>query len=181
MGRCARWDRDTDAAVKLRAYTPADLDACVEVLRSSVPAYTLPQEVEDYAAWLARDAAPGGPGDLAGEPCEYLVGELGPEDAPAAAVGRIVCAGGVHYARTAPVAILCWGIVHADFHRRGLGSVLLRERLARVRARGCPEVVMDTTDAAVGFFLRHGFGVTSRQRDGYGAGVDRLELVYRFA
>ena len=148
-----------------RPYTPADKEACVAILHSSVPTYTLLEEVAEYAAWLDRACVPG-----AEDPCEYLVGAPAP-GAP------LVCAGGVAYAVTAPVAVLCWGIVRTDQHRRGIGSALLTTRLDRVRARGGVEsVLMNTTDAAVGFFLRHGFVVTGRVKDDYGPGVDRLDL-----
>lgn len=153
--------------MRFRPYAVADRAACVAVLATSVPAYTQPAEVDEYAAWLDRDVAPDGTAPR----CEYLVGERD---------GVVVCAGGVHYANTAPVAILCWGIVRADLHRTGIGTTLLTERLTRIRARGgIAEVLMDTTDAAVGFFLRHGFVVTGRKPDGYGPGVDRLDLALR--
>ena len=149
--------------MQLRPWTPADKAACLAVLCSSVPTFAQPHEVDEYAAWLDRACVRG-----AEDPCDYLVG---------ARDGAVVCAGGVAYARTAPIATLCWGIVHADLHRRGLGSALLRARLDAARARGGVErVVLDTTDAAVGFFLRHGFVVTGRVRDGYGGGVDRLDM-----
>lgn len=149
--------------MQIRPYTPADRDACVAVLETSVPRYTQPHELTEYAAWLDLACVRG-----AEDPCEYLVGERD---------GAVLCAGGVAYATTAPIATLCWGIVRADLHRRGLGSALLRARLDRVRARGGVErVLLDTTDAAVGFFLRHGFVVTGRVRDGYGPRVDRLDL-----
>jgi ribosomal protein S18 acetylase RimI-like enzyme len=149
--------------MRLRPYVPADRDACVAVLASSVPTYAQLHELGEYAAWLDRACVRG-----AEDPCEYLVGERD---------GAVVCAGGVAFATTAPVATLCWGIVRADLHRRGLGRALLLARLDRVRARGgVARVLLDTTDAAVGFFLRHGFVVTGRVRDGYGPGIDRLDL-----
>ncbi len=152
--------------MRVRPYTAADKPACVAILRSNVPAFALSHEVHEYAAWLDRTCVRG-----AEDPCEYLVGELD---------GAVVCAGGVAYATTAPVATLCWGIVRRDLHRRGLGSALLRARLDAIRTRGGVErVLMDTTDAAVGFFLRHGFVVTGRVKDGYAAGVDRLDLELR--
>jgi N-acetylglutamate synthase-like GNAT family acetyltransferase len=122
--------------------------------------------VPDYADWLRRACSPG-----AEDPCAYLVGELD---------GEVVCAGGIAFAVTAPVATLCWGIVRADLHRQGIGTALLDARLAAARAHGVERVLMDTTDAALGFFLHHGFVVTGRVRDGYGPGVDRLDLAYAF-
>lgn len=146
-----------------RPYTSADHSVCLALLRTNVPAYIVPTEVEEYASWLDLECVPD-----AKEPCSYFVGLRD---------GTVVCAGGVSWAITAPVAILCWGIVHADFHRQGIGGALLRMRLDMIRARGgVREVLLDTTDAAVGFFLRHGFVVTGRVTNGYGAGVDRLDL-----
>lgn len=143
----------------LRPYTPADRDACLTILASNIPDFVLPRELAEYAEWLDRACAPG-----AEDPCEYLVDT------------DLRCAGGISFADTAPVATLSWGIVRRDLHRSGLGRALLREGLARIRARGVTQVLMDTSDASVGFFLRHGFVVTGRVRDGYGPGVDLLDL-----
>jgi hypothetical protein len=58
-----------------------------------------------------------------------------------------------------------------------LGAQLLAYRLGLVAERGAvEEVLLDTTEASVGFFLRAGFRVTGRVADGYAPGWDRLDL-----
>jgi N-acetylglutamate synthase-like GNAT family acetyltransferase len=151
----------------LRRYVVADHPACVRVAASNTPDHILPDELPTYAAWLARACAPGATDD----PCDYLVMED-----PS---GDVIACGGIAWATTAPVATLCWGIVRRDRHRMGLGTALLTHRLALARARGVDEVLMDTSQHALGFFLRFGFRVTSTRPDGYGPGLDRMDLALR--
>jgi GNAT superfamily N-acetyltransferase len=152
----------------LRPWTPDDLDGSLALARSNTPDFILPHEVAAYGAWLRRACGPDAdPGDA----CAYFV-----RDDPA---GGLAACGGIAFAAGAPVATLCWGLVRRDLHRKGIGTAMILERLALAWARGVAVVAMDTTPAALGFFLRHGFAEVSRTRDGYGPGLDRIDLELR--
>ena len=158
--------------MRIRPYVPDDRAACVEIARSNTPDFVLSPEVEAYAEWLGRACeAPERPG----EACAYFV-LSDARDAEA-----IVACGGIAWAETAPVATLCWGLVRRDLHRQGLGSQLLAHRLDLARARGVHEVLMDTSQHALPFFLRAGFRVTGSVADGYGPGLHRHDLSLRLA
>ena len=148
--------------MRIRPYDAADQSACVAVVLSQVPRLVLAAEVDGYATWLGAECGPAAR-------CMYFVGE---EDG-----AGVVAVGGVSFAETAPVATLCWGVVRAGWTGRGLGAQLLAYRLGLVAERGAvEEVLLDTTEASVGFFLRAGFRVTGRVADGYAPGWDRLDL-----
>jgi GNAT superfamily N-acetyltransferase len=147
----------------VRPYTPADHGACVELLRTNVPDFALPHEVAEYAEWLARATARG--------EVRYAVTERD---------GALLACGGLARAETAPVATLCWGLVRRDRHGEGLGTALLRERLRwAAEDDGVELVAMDTSPRTVGFFARFGFRVVATAPDGYGPGLDRLDLELR--
>ncbi len=153
----------------LRPWTADDFDACLALARSNTPAFILPHEVAAYGDWLRRAC---GPDADRGDACAYFVVD------DAGGEGLAAC-GGIAFAEGAPVATLCWGLVRRDLHRRGIGTRLLLERLALARARGVEVVAMDTTPASLGFFLRHGFVEIARTRDGYGPGLDRVDVELR--
>lgn len=69
-----------------------------------------------------------------------------------------------------------WGMVQGALHHRGLGTLLLGERLRLIRRQGAREVVLDTTQHARGFYERHGFKVVRHQPDSYGPGLDRYDM-----
>jgi ribosomal protein S18 acetylase RimI-like enzyme len=138
----------------LRPYTAADLEACCALFASNVPDFFLPGEVDDYRAYLAAHG--GG----------YLV--LLEEGHLAAAGGYAVSAEGE--------ATLCFGLVERGRHRRGLGSVLLRERLRLASDPAVQRVQLNTSQHNPEFFSRFGFAVTAIRRDGYGPGLDRVDM-----
>jgi GNAT superfamily N-acetyltransferase len=150
--------------MRIRPYVPEDHAHCVCIARTNTPDFVLPEEVDAYAAWLDRACAPS---STSSDPCDYFVlcGDRGP-----------VACGGIAWAETAPVATLCWGLVRRDLHRRGLGSLLLAHRIDLARARGVREVLMDTSQHALPFFLRMGFRVTGSVPHGYGPGLHRHDL-----
>lgn len=155
--------------VALRPWTLADLEGCLALARSNVPDFILPHEVAEYGAWLLRSC---GPDADRGDACAYFVLEDG--------AASLAACGGIAFAEGAPVATLCWGLVRRDLHRRGIGTRMIVERLALARARGVEVVAMDTIPASVGFFQRQGFVEVARTRDGYGPGLDRIDLELRW-
>jgi GNAT superfamily N-acetyltransferase len=149
----------------LRAYTPADREACLHLFASNVPDYFARIERADFEHTLDAIA-------------DYLVLELEGEG--------IVACGGYAAARPDPasdpdpnagVAVLCWGMVRRDLHRRGLGERLLSERLRRIDADPAfASVRIETSTFSRDFFARHGFVVTREEADGFAPGYDLVEM-----
>lgn len=119
--------------VTLRLMQPEDLPALHEVLRSNVPDF-LPDDPA-LADNLQEDAP------------NFFVAEVD---------GRVVAGGGIDLGATGEQCVLYLGSVHRDFHRRGLGSLLLLARLAWTE--GSPGLVWAVVpEPAVAFFERFGF------------------------
>jgi GNAT superfamily N-acetyltransferase len=143
--------------MEIRPYRRNDQDACLAIFESNVPDYFHPHDRHDFMAFL--DDLPG----------PYFVCAL-PER------GVKAC-GGYYTQAEAQVASLTWGMVHCDHHRQGIGRTLLEYRLAEIRA--IPQirtVRARTTHVTEGFFRRYGFVTSARRADGFGPGLDLVEL-----
>lgn len=146
---------------RLRDYRPDDRAACVALFESNVPDYFATIERADFLATLD------GIGDGIGG---YWV--LEQEDG-----SLVACGGYAGEAGDRAVAVLCWGMVRRDLHRRGLGRILLRERLRRIDADpGFTSVLIETTPFSRDFYARHGFEVSRVQIDGFAPGYDLVEM-----
>jgi len=142
--------------MRIRTYEPGDRAHCVELLRANTPEYFGPRDEDDFVRFLE---APQGR--------YFVIEDEG---------GLILGAGGI--AGDENVAVLCWGMVHPDWQRMGIGSALLQHRVD-VRRASQPElrlVRVDTSQRAQGFFEAHGFIATRVEPDGYAPGLDRVSM-----
>ena len=139
-----------------RAYRLSDRDGCIRAFRSNTPARVMPEELLDYERFL--DALPG------------------PYFAVVDGSGVIGC-GGIATGRVSAEADVCWTIVHEAHQRRGAGSLLMRSCVAEILSiAGCETARLDTSQHTRAFFERWGFIATSVAADGYGPGLDRVEM-----
>ncbi len=141
---------------RARAIRSEDIDACIELMRGNVPRYFTEGELDEFAGWLSAGRSP------------FLVVEEG---------GEIVACGGYRIDDTRGEAGLTWGMVRRDRQRHGLGSLLLAERLAMIaREAQVRAVVLDTSQLSRPFYERHGFRAVAETPDGYGPGLDRIDM-----
>ena len=143
----------------IRPYQPSDRDACLSIFDANTPQFFLPGERADFEAWLN-----GSEGSA-----EYLVTEETP--------GVVAC-GGLWFSEDADrPAGFAWGMVHPDWQRQGLGGALARVRLARLRALGVARARLDTSQLTAPFYARLGFQEVKRTANGYGPGLDRVDMI----
>jgi GNAT superfamily N-acetyltransferase len=141
------------AAVRIRAYAPADLPACLALFDGNVPQFFAPHERPEFEDWLRP------------VPVDYLVAELD---------GQLVACGGWYAG--GEEARLCWGLVRRELHGQGVGRALLAARLLALRGMpGVRAVSITTSQLSEGFFVKHGFEVTEREVNGLAPGLDRVE------
>lgn len=139
-----------------RSYRAADRDACLTLFDGHVPQYFRPDERPGFESFLA--APPG----------EFAV----MENSDAA----IVACGGVAIEEDGRVGSLCWGIVHVECQRQGLGSLLARVRVSALGWEGCEVVRLETISTTAGFFETMGFSAVRTDVDGHAPGIDRVEM-----
>lgn len=140
----------------LRPYRPTDRAACLQIFDANTPQFFLPPERPEFEAWL-------------NDPQEYLVIERD---------GLIVGCGGVWRSenRERPAGF-AWGMIHPHCQRQGLGRLLTRARLERLRQLGASEVHLDTSQHTASFYAKHGFKEIKRTPDGYGPGLHRIDMI----
>ena len=149
----------SDRQLEIRAFDDIDREACLSVFESNTPRFFAPHERAEFEQYLS-DPIERGPN------AAYLV---------LVAAGKIVACGGYYVADG--TAGLAWGLVGQDRHNEGFGTALLLERLRRIaRLPDAHQVVLDTTQRSRGFFERFGFETIQVAPDGYGAGLDRVDL-----
>lgn len=137
----------------------SDRAFCLDIFDSNVPDFFVPPERVAFEAFL--DDLPG----------PYFVCE------PA---GRIVACGGYAMAEGGRRADLCWGMVHRRMHRQGLGQTLARYRIDRaLRHPGLSEIALQTSQHTSDFYGSLGFEVVDIEPDGFGEGMDRLDMRLR--
>lgn len=142
----------------LRPWRPEDLAAGLDLFDSNTPRFFAPDERRDFIAFVE---------DLPG-PYFML------EDAAGQPLG---CGGFGRAEGDASVAVLCWGMVRQDRHKRGLGTLLLTERLQRIAADpSYRKVAIDTSQHSCGFFARFGFVEIRRVPDGFAPGMDIVDM-----
>ncbi|GHF62796.1 putative N-acetyltransferase YhbS [Deinococcus metalli] len=147
----------------LRPYRPDDRAACLALFASNMPHSFLPHEHAEFVEWLDGLDTP-----AADERAEYTVAQDG---------GRIVACGGIWW--TEHASGFAWGMVERGLQRRGYGTLLVQARLERLRALGVAEVALDTSQHTAPYYARFGFREVRRVPDGYGPGLDRVDMVAR--
>jgi GNAT superfamily N-acetyltransferase len=137
------------------SYQPEHRSRCLSIFDSNVPDYFDETERPEFAAFLA---APDGP---------YLVLQV--DD-------QIVACGGV--AQAEDRAHLCWGMVHKDWHGKGLGRALLEERVKLAASLpGVAAIVCATSQHTEAFYFKKGFTRKSIVPHGWAPGLHRIEMV----
>lgn len=131
-----------------------DFTQCLDLMQTNIPRSFLAEDLADFEQWLKT------------RECPFFVCWRG---------GELVGCGGYSLKPQAS-GQLRRGMVRQSWHREGLGSYLLAVRIARMRSEGVRDIYVDTSQHSEGFFLRHGFRVIRRRRNGYGPGHDHVEL-----
>ena len=142
--------------MKFRPYQPEDKDSCIEIFMSNTPQYFGVDEADEFRQFLET------------LPCAYFV---------ATQDNEIVACGGHGYHGKKETMVLCWGMVHADLHKQGLGKFMLIERLKQIYKDFGPTVVqIDTSQHSQGFFERYGFQVREISENYFDAGLHRVDM-----
>lgn len=142
--------------LQLRDYCPSDRDACIAIFQSNVPRYFRDHEREEFLTFLDAAESP------------YFVVTSG---AAVLGCGGFAICPGDHRAD------LCWGMVDARAHRKGVGEFLLFARLHRIAENAeVQRVRLGTSQLTDGFFRRYGFSIQSQTADGIAEGLDDVEM-----
>lgn len=142
---------------QIREYKVTDRDAALACFRSNVPAFFSAMEEEWFTSALDE---PDGPNFV------VVSGE------------QVIGFGGYEVSDTYNHAVLVFGQIHADWHSKGLGSMLLQHRINHLKQYGKPTkyLIIDTTIKVAPFYVKHGFEIVSHWRQGFRDGADKVDL-----
>ena len=112
---------------------------------------------------------------------EWFTSALDEPDGPNFVVvskGQVIGFGGYEVSDTYNHAVLVFGQIHADWHSKGLGSMLLQHRINHLKQYAQPTkyLIIDTTIKVAPFYVKHGFEIVSHWRQGFRDGADKVDL-----
>lgn len=143
----------------VRPYLLTDRDACLAVFDSNAPEFFLAHERAEFESFLDTPSG------------SYFVLDHD---------GLIAGCGGYVIGDEPALARMAWGMVLRDWQRKGLGRLLLMYRLRQItKAGGVQFVSLDTTQRSAPFFLSQGFKAVNVAANGYGPGLDRVEMTMK--
>lgn len=154
--------------MSIRKYKPFDRSACIEIFNSNIEKYFDHSELVGFESWL--DAQDRGVNAFKTSLSDhYYVYEVN---------NKVIACGGFYIYSNKPNASMTWGMVHNDYHKKGVGKELFEYRVNQVQ-EAYPQhtIILDTSQHTFKFFERFGFKVVNRTPDGYGNGLDRYDMI----
>ena len=141
----------------VREYTSQDRNAALQCFQSNIPSFFHEFELAWFTSCL----------DEPDGPCFVVVRG-----------GEIVGFGGYEVSEFYNSAVLVFGHIHADWHGKGLGVLLLEFRISHLRANAQPTryLVVDTIPKVAPFYVKQGFEIAAHWPQGYRNGTDRVDL-----
>lgn len=142
---------------RIRLYQHNDKAACLAIFDSNVPQYFVPGERNEFIQWLNK------PGRA-----PYYVFEAEQET---------VGCGGIYVDKDKQIAGLAWGMVHRNYHKKGLGRSLTLYRL-KAMTLNYPtlEQHLETSQYTEAFYQQFGFQTYERIKNGFSPGLDNCKM-----
>lgn len=130
----------------------------LNILQQNVPTYFAQDEVDDLREYLNHHI------DL-----YYVV--LCDE--------TLIGGGGINRTLETKLGALTWAFLHPDYHRKGIGAMLLNYRLAILKEDPNVKIIRVRTSQVVHqFFAKNGFTIQKTEKDYWAKGLDLYEMIY---
>lgn len=143
-------------------YTSQYQNACMAIFDSNCPPYFLPEERQTYLDWLQSEEA------LSNRYFVLLIDD------------QAVASGGYYPRPNKKEVRLSWGMVHRDYHKKGIGSILTKFRLqAFVKEFPDWACSINTSQHTEAFYQRYGFVTKSVVLNGFGEGLHDHYMIYQ--
>lgn len=141
----------------IRPYISDDKDALMNLFRLNTPDFFSPSEEAEFAHFLDQPVE------------HYYVVELN---------SLIVGCGG--FAFDDPhTGVICWDMIHPDYHGKGIGKALLQYRIDEIRKfHDIHYIVVRTSQLVYRFYEKSGFELKQVVKDYWAKGYDlyRMEM-----
>lgn len=145
--------------IRIRKYHISDKPELMEILQMNIPQYFAETEIKDFDHYL----------DSAIE--QYFVIEIN---------DKIVGSGGINFEKTSKTGKLSWDIINPNFQGKGLGTDLLKHRIALLHSMPDVEkITVRTSQFAFQFYEKNGFVLEETQKDFWAKGFDMYKMIYK--
>ncbi|WP_277632994.1 GNAT family N-acetyltransferase [Avrilella dinanensis] len=145
--------------IRIRKYHISDKPELMEILQMNIPQYFAETEIKDFDHYL----------DSAIE--QYFVIEIN---------DKIVGSGGINFEKTSKTGKLSWDIINPNFQGKGLGTDLLKHRIALLHSMPDVEkITVRTSQFAFQFYEKNGFVLEKTQKDFWVKGFDMYKMIYK--
>jgi N-acetylglutamate synthase-like GNAT family acetyltransferase len=151
--------------IEILAYNDNFKQGCLAAFQSNIPVYFTPEEINDFTNFLEQRAMPK---ENEIQSTFYYVLLKNNE---------VIGCGGFGERERDGTVTLAWGLVHSDFHKQGVGKLLLQHRLTEARkVYPSKTIYLDTTQYSYPFFEKFGFKTTKITIDFYMKGMHRYDM-----
>lgn len=90
---------------------------------------------------------------------------------------KIIGCGGINYSKDGSEAIISWDMLHPDYQKMGVGSILMNYRLNLImQNEKIREIKVRTSQMAYGFYARQGFELIEISKDFWAVGYDLYKM-----
>lgn len=145
--------------IRIRKYHISDKPELMEILQMNIPQYFAETEIKDFDHYL----------DSAIE--QYFVIEIN---------DKIVGSGGINFEKASKTGKLSWDIINPNFQGKGLGTDLLKHRIALLHSMPDVEkITVRTSQFAFQFYEKNGFVLEKTQKDFWAKGFDMYKMIYK--
>lgn len=142
----------------IRPYQPADKPGVIALLRANTPLYFAPEEESELVFYLENETE------------EYFVVET--------EKGIIGC-GGINFEDHRRTGKLSWDIIHPDYQGKGVGRLLLKHRISKLKSIKEVEIIsVRTSQMAFRFYEKCGFELLEIKKDYWAEGFDLYLMEY---
>lgn len=159
--------------MKIREYNLSDKEACIRIFDSNCPKFFDIAERNPFINWLDHQ----GDKNIKYESPAYKNVETDGYYVIEAPDSSIIGCGGFYILSNTKEARLAWGMIHADYHKQGLGTALYNYR-KEVIHKYWPQhtITLGTSQHTYSFYKKMGLNVTETRKAGYGADLDRYDM-----
>jgi len=140
----------------IRPYSASDHQVVLELLRLNTPQYFAESEEAGLVDYLANHID------------HYYIVEAG---------NITMGCGGFNRTPDGSRGVLSWDIIHPDAQGRGIGSALVKFRIAEMQKLGVPEIGVRTSQHVYPFYEKMGFTLMEITRDYWAEGFDLYDML----
>ncbi|WP_034707822.1 GNAT family N-acetyltransferase [Chryseobacterium luteum] len=142
-------------------YKPEFRESCIEIFKSNLPKYFAEEELAQFENFLDDEIEE-----------NYYVIKI---------EGLTVGCGGIFLDKSNDAAGLSWGMVHADYHHKGIGKFFTQYRIDMLK-KTYPNITfkIETSQHTAGFYEKRGFKTVDIVPDGFSNGIDKYTMEMEF-